>query len=278
MLTRSLLVIGCIIIAGSAVQPQTAAAYMSPHSVRAHRVSSSSSSSSAPVGRVPSAVILSQEDQIVAMVAKAEPAVVSVVASKDLPRALSDVTNIDDLQRAVVGEGSAFFVTADGLLVTNNHVVEDKNADYTVIVEDGSRLKAQVVYRDPAVDVAFLQVRGTDFPVLTIAPSDDLHLAQIAIAIGNSLGQFSNTVSIGVVSGLKRSIKAGGLIGGGTETLRNIIQTDAAINEGNSGGPLLNSKGLVIGMSTAIASGSQSVGFALPAKQLRQSLQDYRSR
>ncbi len=155
-------------------------------------------------------------------------------------------------------------------------MVQDADADYTVLLNDGRTLPATVVGRDPVNDIALLKVQGSGFTPLTIAPDDDLHLGQTAIAIGNALGEFRNTVSVGVVSGLQRSIMAGGLVSGGFEQLDQIIQTDAAINTGNSGGPLLNSRGQVIGMNTAVASGGNSIGFALPAKELRRVYESYR--
>jgi S1-C subfamily serine protease len=100
-------------------------------------------------------------------------------------------------------------------------------------------------------------------------------LGQQVIAIGNSLGEFKNTVSVGVISGLSRTITAGDQFGGGTEELRSIIQTDAAINQGNSGGPLLDANGNVIGMNTAIAQGAQNIGFAIPAQELKRALASY---
>ena len=231
-----------------------------------------------------------QEAAVVAAVKRAEPAVVSVIISKDLP-VLERYTervpfgngfNIqlprvrqNGTERREVGGGTAFFVSEDGILMTNKHVVSDEKAAYTVLLNDGRRLDATVITRDPVGDVALLKVDGGGFPALTLAPSDEILLGQTVIAIGNALAEFRNTVSIGVVSGLQRSIIAGGLSGGATERLDSIIQTDAAINEGNSGGPLLNSRGEVIGMNTAVATGAQNIGFALPVPDLRRVLKSY---
>lgn len=285
--------------------PVPALAYISPHSARYAeylRVKGKAAASAAakpaattapaPAQSAAPDAVFAQENQIVSMVQRAAPAVASVVISKDLPVLEQYYDNVpldtngfsiriphtrqSGTESQVVGAGSAFFVTADGLLITNNHVVQDEQASYTVLTNDGSRLKADVVLRDPASDVALLKVRGSGFAVLPLAANDNVHLAQLAIAIGNALGEFSNTVSIGVVSGLQRSIQAGGLVGGGSETLQQIIQTDAAINEGNSGGPLLNSHGEVIGMNVALASGAQNIGFALPTRILRGVLQKYK--
>jgi S1-C subfamily serine protease len=178
-------------------------------------------------------------------------------------------------QEKEVGGGTAFFVTSDGLLLTNKHVVSDAKGQYTVLLNDGRKLDAEVAATDPSNDIALLRVKGSGFTPLTIAAGDDLQLGQTAIAIGNSLGEFRNTVSVGVVSGLQRSITAGGMEDGSAERLDQIIQTDAAINPGNSGGPLLNSRGEVIGMNTAIAQSAQSISFALPAAELRNVLASF---
>jgi S1-C subfamily serine protease len=239
------------------------------------------------------------EDRIVDTVQRVEPAVASVIITKDLPK--MEIVNGDDAtggafpddplfrnfrivvpqvrqngtEKREVGGGTAFFVGDDGLLMTNRHVVADEKAEYSVLLNDGRTLPATVVGRDATNDVALLKVEGSGFPTLSIAEDDDVKLGQTAIAIGNSLGEFRNTVSVGVVSGLQRSITAGNRASG-TERLDRIIQTDAAINEGNSGGPLLDSRGNVIGMNTAVANGGQNIGFALSAKDLRRTLENYR--
>ncbi|MDD5102801.1 MAG: trypsin-like peptidase domain-containing protein [Candidatus Peribacteraceae bacterium] len=242
----------------------------------------------------PLPVISSQEELITQTVRRADPAVVSVIITKDLPKltqVYEDVlpdnpffrgfsVQIPRLQqqgteKREVGGGTAFFVSADGLLMTNKHVVSDEKAEYTILLNDGTRLSARVAALDPVNDIALLKVSGKDFTALPIAQNDDIQLGQTAITIGNALGEFRNTVSVGVVSGLQRSITAGDAGGGGSERLDQIIQTDAAINSGNSGGPLLSSNGEVIGMNTAVSSVGQNIGFALPARELRRVLSSY---
>lgn len=264
--------------------------------------SSSSSSMSSQAVPVSNGPVVSQEDAVVSTVKRAEPAVVSVIITKNLPKMELDNGQSIPLgndfpfpndpffrqfriqipqyrqngtQQQEVGGGTAFFVSNDGLLMTNKHVVADTQAQYTVLLNDGRKVTATVAGRDPIDDIALLKIDGSNYPSLAIAADDTLNLGQTAIAIGNSLGEFRNTVSVGVVSGLQRSITAGDTAGGGQENLNQIIQTDAAINEGNSGGPLLNSQGDVIGMNTAVASNGQNIGFALPAKELRRVLQSY---
>jgi serine protease Do len=229
-----------------------------------------------------------EEGAVVAAVRQAEPAVVSVIIAKDLPVLEQYYEELPGpfgfqvprvRQRGTelreVGGGTAFFVSDNGLLMTNKHVVSDQKAAYTVLLNDGRRLEATVIARDPLTDIALLQVKGSDFPALSLAPTDDIVLGQTAVAIGNALAEFRNTVSVGVVSGLQRSIVAGDPGMGETEQLHRILQTDAAINQGNSGGPLLNGRGEVIGMNTAVATGAQNIGFAIPVSDLRRALKSF---
>lgn len=233
------------------------------------------------------------DSPIIDVVSTAEPAVVSVIISKDLPvieRYFEQIPfgntpfNIQlprqrqlGTERQEVGGGTAFFVSEDGLLMTNRHVVSDESAVYSVLLNDGRTLEAKVLARDALTDIALLQVEGTDFPALSLSTNDDPALGQTVIAIGNALAEFRNTVSVGVISGLQRDITAGNALQGTTERLTSIIQTDAAINQGNSGGPLLDLQGNVIGMNTAVASGAQNIGFAIPVSDLRRVLESYQS-
>jgi serine protease Do len=120
---------------------------------------------------------------------------------------------------------------------------------------------------DPVNDIAIIKIEGEKYPILSLGNSDNIQIGQTVIAIGNSLGEFSNTVSRGIISGLRRNVTAGNGLGT-EERLNNIIQTDAAINPGNSGGPLLDIDGRVIGINVAIAQGAQNIGFAIPASQV----------
>src|SRR3989338_8319159 len=167
-----------------------------------------------------------EEPQIVAAVKRAEPAVVSVIVSKDLPiveQYYESPFGDQDLfglpfnfqiprsreigtERREIGGGTAFFISSDGLLMTNRHVVADEEADYTVLLNDGRKLEAEVVARDTGNDIALLKAKGRDFPALSFAEGDSVALGQTVIAIGNALGEFRNTVSVGVISGLSRTI------------------------------------------------------------------------
>ena len=225
---------------------------------------------------------LNPEDSPVVQVAsRANAAVVSVIISKNIPvieRSFGGLAGYArGTERREIGGGTAFFVREDGLLMTNKHVVDDPDAEYTVFLNDGRRLNAVVAGRDPSNDVALLKVSGTGYTALLLSERVEPLLGQPVIAIGNALGEFRNTVSVGVISGLQRTIVAGGLFGGETEQLQSIIQTDAAINQGNSGGPLIDLRGQVVGMSTAVAGGdAQNVSFAIPAVDLKLVLDSYK--
>ena len=234
---------------------------------------------------------LEYEKAVVNAVKKAAPAVVAITVSKNVP--IVENCTVDPFgnlppevreffgdqlpqisqpcERGTrlqeVGGGSGFIVSADGMIVTNKHVVSDTGASYTVFLSDGRKFQATVLARDPVQDIAILKVNTTGLPTVELGNSDSVELGQTTIAIGNALGEFKNTVSVGVVSGLYRNITASG--GNTVEQLRGLIQTDAAINSGNSGGPLLNLKGQVIGVNTAVAQGAQSIGFALPINRVK---------
>lgn len=174
-----------------------------------------------------------------------------------------------------VGGGSGFIVSADGLIVTNKHVVLDEEAEYTVLTNDGNKFSAQVLTRDSVQDVAILKINATNLPIVRLGNSDNIEIGQTVIAIGNALGEFRNTVSAGIVSGLMRTITAGG--NGFSEQLEEVIQTDAAINLGNSGGPLLNLYGEVIGINTAMASGAENIAFAIPVNKIKKDINDIKT-
>jgi len=235
---------------------------------------------------------------ITAVVEKADPAVVAIAITKDVPVLERCPVNnpFSDLpqefqqffggtapqfygrcqkgtQKQEVGGGSGFLVSSDGYIVTNKHVVNDAKAEYTVLTNSGKKYTATVVARHPTLDVAIVKIKGSNFPTVQLGNSDTIKLGQTAIAIGNALGEFRNTVSVGVVSGLARSVTASDGSGGNAETIDNVIQIDAAINPGNSGGPLLDINGNVIGMNTAMVSGAQSIGFAIPVNAIRKSVE-----
>lgn len=176
--------------------------------------------------------------------------------------------------------GSGFVVSTDGLIVTNKHVVSDIGANYNVITSNNKKYAVQQIYRDPLNDIALLKVNPGENSNQTLRPailgdSSNLEVGQFVIAIGTALGEFRNTVTTGVISGLGRGVTAGSEFQGFVERLDNVIQTDAAINPGNSGGPLVDSSGKVIGITSAIAQNGQNIGFALPINILKDSLANF---
>lgn len=176
--------------------------------------------------------------------------------------------------------GSGFILNSDGTIITNKHVVSDTTMKYTVVTKDGKKYDVQKIYRDPSNDIAVLKIDpsqnlGQPLPPVKLGDSSKIQVGQLAIAIGTPLGEFTNSVTTGVVSGLGRGITAGSPFEGFVEQLDNVIQTDAAINPGNSGGPLLDSSGNVIGVNTAVSQNGQNIGFALPINLVKESLKTF---
>jgi S1-C subfamily serine protease len=192
---------------------------------------------------------------VVEVVEKVSPAVTHIYVKKKAERRNVPAPEIE-------GSGSGFVITPDGYIVTNNHVVEDTNS-VEVSLADGNTCPAEVIGQDGATDIALLRVTGSRLPMACLGDSDKLRVGQLAIAMGNPLG-FQSTVTAGVISALGRSLRSrnGRLI-------ENVIQTDAALNPGNSGGPLVDSKGNVIGINTAIIQYAQGICFAIPVNTMR---------
>jgi S1-C subfamily serine protease len=206
------------------------------------------------------------------IVKKALPAVVSITVSKMLP--VLDHPTIFTKKKINVGGGSGFIVSSDGTVLTNRHVVNDPKADYMVIVDEEKKYPAKVLAKDPINDVAILKIDGKNLPIIKLGSSSKLELGRTVIAIGNVLGTFQNTVSVGVISGLSREITAGDVITKETAKLRGLIQTDAAINPGNSGGPLIDMHGKAIGINAAMVFMAENIGFALPINNAKKDLED----
>lgn len=211
--------------------------------------------------------IVQEENAIISVVEKTSPSVVAISINRRTVNPF-DPFSIPRSEQSTIGTG--FVVSREkGVIVTNRHVVADISTKYTVIAKDGKTYEVQQIYRDPNLDLAIIQVAGLDIPQLELGDSSKLKVGQTAIAIGNALGRFSNTVTTGVVSGLGRAVVAGDPYSGETERLDNLIQTDAAINPGNSGGPLLNSIGQVIGVNVATTEGAQNIGFTVPINSVK---------
>ena len=218
-------------------------------------------------------VTSSQEQQVIKVVDEALPSVVSILAEGEIA-----VPGLPFFYQQIETGGTGFIISSDGLILTNKHVVQYDNIDYTVILSNGDQYQAEVLARDNIQDLAVLKIepkKGESFNILSLGDSDNLKVGQTVIAIGNALGEFQNSVSVGVVSGLARSITAAGT--GVAETLDQLIQTDAAINSGNSGGPLLNLSGEIIGINTAVASGAENIGFAIPINQAKKAIESVKT-
>jgi len=235
-----------------------------------------------------------EKSPVVQVIKKVSPAVVSIIISKDLPKIRKyHIQPFDEFlgpygppitqyrqegkQKVKIGGGSGFFVSSDGIIITNRHVIVSPEVDYTIVTSDEKEYKAEVLARDPVNDVAIIKIKDSKvkkFPTLELGDSEKVELGQSVIAIGNALGSFSNTVSTGVVSGLSRFITAHDGISGRSAELRGLVQTDAAINPGNSGGPLLDHDGKVIAINVAIVMGAQNIGFAIPIDNAKKDLFD----
>ena len=174
--------------------------------------------------------------------------------------------------------GSGFIIQKEGLIVTNKHVVSDTSVKYVVVDDRGNKYNVTQIYRDPLNDVALIKVADAPtggFPVVELGNSSGLQVGQTVLAFGTPLGEFQNTVTHGIISGLGRGITAGSQFEGFVEQLDNVIQTDAAISPGNSGGPLVNIAGQVVGINTAIAQQGQNIGFAIPINVIRDSINNF---
>jgi S1-C subfamily serine protease len=233
--------------------------------------------------------VLTEESVVIEVAEKASPSVVtvSITQQKSLSQQfLFDPFNFfggrgllpqqDQAEEVKQDIGTGFVVdSAQGLIVTNKHVVEDSQGKYRIITKDDKEYEVKNIYRDPVNDLAILKVDEQLPAALELGDSGQIKVGQFVVAIGTALGEFRHTVTTGVVSGLGRGIQAGNGFGGYVEELDNVIQTDAAINPGNSGGPLLNSIGQVIGVNVAVAQGGQNIGFALPINVVKESLNNF---
>ncbi len=247
-----------------------------------------------------------EESDSISAIEKVAPSVLSIAATKDIsvmqqnpiqffgPFGMiqpeqEDPASQPKTRKKQVSGGTGFIVAADGLSVTNKHVVTDQAADYTAFTADGTQYDVEVISRDPVNDLALVQLhvknpaenestkqnekktfgaKPEKLPFVEMADASKLKVGQKVFAIGNASGQYENSVTGGIISAVGREINAGDARGSFRETLTGLIQTDAAINFGNSGGPLINLDGEVIGVNTAIDQGATGVGFAIPANQV----------
>lgn len=231
--------------------------------------------------------IVSEESVTIDIVNKAGPSVVTI--AQEIPQSSGPRFSFgpfsffeipipdESIPTEPQGIGTGFIISSEGLIVTNKHVVSETQGTYFVITSDEKKYTVKNIYRDPLNDVALIKIEPSengngDLPAVSLGDSSKLQVGQYVVAIGTALGEFQNTVTTGVISGLGRGITAGSPYEGAVERLDNVIQTDAAINPGNSGGPLLNSSGQVIGVNTAVSADGQNIGFAIPINTIKESL------
>lgn len=235
---------------------------------------------------------MNYEEQIIKTVEKVMPGVVSIVVGKEYERLLQEkpyelmMPHGDHLDppppeeelphtpggKIRVGGGTGFLVDRSGLILTNKHVVADPSAEYMVTTASEDSYPAKILARDPLNDVAIVKIEGDNLSAIALGNSDSIRLGQTVLAVGTALGEFQNTVSAGIVSGLSRQISALTDLEGHSERLRGLIQTDAAINPGNSGGPLVNLAGETVGINAAVVFGAQNIGFAIPINKAKRDL------
>ncbi len=219
-------------------------------------------------------VITDSENSVIEIVKNASSSVVSIAISK---LTLSQNQGLID-QSSNIGTG--FIVDKEGIIVTNQHVVSDLEAEYKVVTEEGEEYEVVEILRDDLNDLAVIKIDPKDLELneLVLGDSDNLLVGQNVIAIGTPLGEYAGSVTTGIISGLDRSVSAGsGWFGTTSKTYENVIQTDAAVNPGNSGGPLLNSQGEVIGINFATTSNADNISFAIPINKVKSRLEEYRT-
>lgn len=217
--------------------------------------------------------------------AEEQSSLISSIAKTVGPSVVSiDVTSQGQASRGYFGSrtteqqsaGTGFIISENGYVITNRHVIPDGATKVSLTLSDGTILDDVSVVGKTAssdsLDIAFLKIndtKGKQLTVATIGDSSKMQVGDTVIAIGNALGQFQNSVTSGIISGYGRSVEASDGSGANTENLQNLFQTDAAINQGNSGGPLVNSDGHVIGINTAVAGDAQNIGFSIPINDVK---------
>ena len=218
-------------------------------------------------------IVTQDEKNTIDIVKNSEASVVSISVSQV---ALSQEEGVRSVNSNI---GTGFIVDNSGIIITNQHVVSDENADYKVIDNKGEIFEITQVVRDSSSDIALIRIdiAGKEIKALELGDSDKLVVGQSVVAIGTPLGEYAGSATTGIVSGLNRSLTAStGWFGSTAKTYEGAIQTDAAINPGNSGGPLIDSQGKVIGVSFATTSGADNISFALPINKVKNRLEEYK--
>lgn len=204
--------------------------------------------------------VVEEESAVIEVVENTSASVVSIVERS----VVFDFFSGPEMQEGTIGTG---FAVSGTRIVTNRHVVDSANATYLVVDNDGNEYEVEEIIRDDFNDLAIIDLKSGNFTPMELGDADSIKVGQTVIAIGNALGRFTNSVTKGVISGIGRGITAGSSYGN-YQRLDNVLQTDAALNPGNSGGPLLNLSGQVIGVNVATGQGSENIGFAIPVNAL----------
>ncbi len=213
---------------------------------------------------------LDEQEATIRAIKKVKPAVVSIIVYDYVDNIVIDpISGLKQIkkEKQELGSGTGFLISSDGLILTNKHVVNsafnDNTAEYRIILNSGKEYYAQLIGRDPINDLAVLKIFDKDLPYVELGDSDQLEIGTSVIAIGNTLGKYQNSATKGIVSGLGRNLFASDNAGH-SESLDNVIQTDAEINNGNSGGPLIDLFGRVVGINVAVDTRGTAIGFAIP--------------
>jgi serine protease Do len=220
----------------------------------------------------PNITVTEDENVVINVVKESSQSVVSIAVTQvSLQRGQGVVEDVSNI-------GTGFIVDPNGVIITNQHVVSNASATYVVITEDGKQHDVTEILRDDSNDIAILKIDAKDLKALELGDSDALQVGQTVIAIGTPLGEYAGSVTTGVISGLSRSVTtSSGWFGSTSKVYENVIQTDAAVNPGNSGGPLISTEGKVIGVNFATSSGADNISFALPINVVKQRLGEYRT-
>jgi putative serine protease PepD len=244
--------VGTVAVAGYLIRPAATATTATPTVTTAVALPTPSSSSSSGTNAAISA------EPVVAVAEQVSPAVVTITSTTT-----SNPSRFNPFGGTATGIGSGFIITSNGLILTNNHVIEGAS-HLTVKLTTGKEYPATVVTTDKTHDLAVIRIAATGLPTVSLGSSSNLQVGETTIAIGSPLGTFTTTVTSGILSATDRTITVADELTGQPVEMSGLLQTDAAINPGNSGGPLLDISGHVIGINAAVASSAEGLGFAVP--------------
>jgi len=226
-------------------------------------------------GLVADTLRLDDQEATIRAINKVIPAVVNIIVLDQQTITIINLTTGEQTQKTEIarkGSGTGFLISADGLILTNKHVVgaaNEKTGQYKILLNSGKQYYAQLIGKDPINDLAVLKIFDKNLPYVQLGDSDQLQIGTTVIAIGNALGRYQNSATKGIISGLGRNIEASDQSGSIAEILDNVIQTDAEINPGNSGGPLVDLAGNIVGINVAIDQSGSAIGFAIPINDAR---------